>query len=171
MFRVLSLCFVIFFITGSVSHAFDCSGAKCGHLSSCTQATQELYVCGATERDGDSDGIPCEQQCGQDQNDYRKFLARNFPGLVAAFDNFARGSGGSPEPGASPVKRADPLMSPTTSPAAASDTSRWQCGAKRRCGEMTSCDEARFYLTTCGVHSLDGDRDGVPCNSLCRRTR
>jgi Excalibur calcium-binding domain len=42
------------------------------------------------------------------------------------------------------------------------------CSGKRRCGEMLSCDEAKFYLKTCGVKSLDGDQDGVPCNSLCR---
>jgi hypothetical protein len=33
---------------------------------------------------------------------------------------------------------------------------------------MVSCAEARFYLERCGVASLDGDGDGVPCASLCR---
>lgn len=41
------------------------------------------------------------------------------------------------------------------------------CGAKRHCSEMTSCAEARFYLRQCGVRSLDGDHDGIPCESLC----
>lgn len=48
-------------------------------------------------------------------------------------------------------------------------SSAWQCGAKRYCGQMTSCDEARFYLTQCGVRSLDGDGDGIPCEALCRQ--
>jgi len=39
---------------------------------------------------------------------------------------------------------------------------------KRTCKDMTSCEEARFYLTTCGLHRLDRDRDGVPCEKLCR---
>ena len=39
---------------------------------------------------------------------------------------------------------------------------------KRYCREMTNCEEARFYLNTCGVGSLDGNRDGVPCAKLCR---
>jgi len=43
-----------------------------------------------------------------------------------------------------------------------------QCGSKRYCREMTSCAEARFYLRQCGRSSLDGDRDGVPCESICR---
>jgi len=42
------------------------------------------------------------------------------------------------------------------------------CGAKRYCREMTSCAEARFYLNSCGLSRLDGDRDGNPCESLCR---
>ncbi len=43
-----------------------------------------------------------------------------------------------------------------------------RCGAKRYCGEMASCAEAWFYLNECGVRRLDGDRDGVPCEDLCR---
>lgn len=42
------------------------------------------------------------------------------------------------------------------------------CGAKQSCREMSSCDEARFYLRECGLTRLDGDRDGVPCEALCR---
>lgn len=42
-----------------------------------------------------------------------------------------------------------------------------QCGAKRYCSQMTSCEEARYYLTQCGVSSLDRDGDGIPCESLC----
>jgi excalibur calcium-binding domain-containing protein len=43
------------------------------------------------------------------------------------------------------------------------------CGFKRYCGEMSGCAEARFYFTQCGLSRLDGDRDGVPCETLCRR--
>jgi len=42
-----------------------------------------------------------------------------------------------------------------------------ECGTKRYCREMTSCDEAKFYLSQCGRSSLDGDKDGVPCDSIC----
>ncbi len=41
------------------------------------------------------------------------------------------------------------------------------CGSKRYCAQMSSCAEARFYLTRCGVATLDGNGDGVPCESLC----
>jgi endonuclease YncB( thermonuclease family) len=42
------------------------------------------------------------------------------------------------------------------------------CGTKRYCREMTSCEEARFHLTRCGLLRLDGDGDGVPCEELCQ---
>ena len=44
----------------------------------------------------------------------------------------------------------------------------FQCGSKRYCGEMTSCEEAKFYLRNCDLTRLDGDKDGVPCESICR---
>lgn len=39
---------------------------------------------------------------------------------------------------------------------------------KRFCRDMTTCEEAKFYLTTCGLGKLDRDGDGVPCEKLCR---
>ncbi len=41
------------------------------------------------------------------------------------------------------------------------------CGKKRYCSQMTSCAEARFYLTQCGLKRLDANGDGVPCETLC----
>ncbi|MDP1666140.1 MAG: thermonuclease family protein [Methylobacter sp.] len=45
------------------------------------------------------------------------------------------------------------------------------CGSKRYCKEMSSCEEAKFYLTQCGLTRLDGDHDGAPCESLCGHGR
>lgn len=42
------------------------------------------------------------------------------------------------------------------------------CGTKSKCGEMSSCEEARHYLKDCGLSKLDRDGDGVPCESLCK---
>ncbi len=41
------------------------------------------------------------------------------------------------------------------------------CGKKRRCSEMISCEEAKHYFLECGVRSLDGNGDGMPCERLC----
>jgi micrococcal nuclease len=41
------------------------------------------------------------------------------------------------------------------------------CGSKKHCSEMSSCEEAKYYLVQCGVQSLDADGDGTPCENLC----
>ncbi|MGE5041783.1 MAG: thermonuclease family protein [Candidatus Levyibacteriota bacterium] len=46
-------------------------------------------------------------------------------------------------------------------------TGGFSCSGKTTCGQMTSCSEAQFYLNSCGVSRLDGDKDGTPCESLC----
>jgi endonuclease YncB( thermonuclease family) len=66
--------------------------------------------------------------------------------------------------------RADPPAGSKSAQALAKAKARSShpCGAKRYCNEMTSCEEARFYLTQCSLTSLDRDGDDVPCESLCR---
>lgn len=41
------------------------------------------------------------------------------------------------------------------------------CGKKHLCRQMVSCEEAKIYLLQCGVQTLDGNGDGVPCENLC----
>lgn len=43
-----------------------------------------------------------------------------------------------------------------------------ECGDKTKCNQMTSCEEAKFYLNECGLTRLDGDKNGLPCEALCR---
>lgn len=49
-----------------------------------------------------------------------------------------------------------------------STSSSKACGSKTKCGQMSSCSEAKFYLNSCGVTRLDRDRDGIPCESICK---
>lgn len=44
----------------------------------------------------------------------------------------------------------------------------FECGGKTTCGQMSSCGEANFYLSQCGLGRLDRDHDGVPCESICK---
>ena len=46
--------------------------------------------------------------------------------------------------------------------------SRFSCGGKIFCRHMNSCSEAYFYLNKCGLGRLDRDKDGIPCESICR---
>jgi cold shock CspA family protein len=49
---------------------------------------------------------------------------------------------------------------PTPMPA-----NRWQCDGRTHCSQMTSCEEAKFFLSNCPNTEMDGDRDGIPCES------
>ena len=41
----------------------------------------------------------------------------------------------------------------------------FRCRGKKHCSQMTSCDEATFYLRNCPGTKMDGDGDGIPCES------
>lgn len=42
-----------------------------------------------------------------------------------------------------------------------------KCGTKTYCRDMRDCEEALYFLNTCGLTRLDGDNDGMPCEKLC----
>lgn len=48
-----------------------------------------------------------------------------------------------------------------------SASGEFACGTKTRCSQMASCAEAEFYLRQCRLTTLDGNRDGEPCEQLC----
>jgi cold shock CspA family protein len=45
------------------------------------------------------------------------------------------------------------------------DSENFSCEGKVYCSEMTSCAEAKFYLRNCPGTKMDGDGDGIPCES------
>ena len=51
------------------------------------------------------------------------------------------------------------------SPSQSLSTVMFQCQGKRYCSQMTSCEEATFYLRNCPGVQIDGDGDGIPCES------
>lgn len=51
---------------------------------------------------------------------------------------------------------------------ASSATTAYSCSARKTCGQMASCAEAKFHLNECGNGRLDRDDDGAPCESLCQ---
>lgn len=45
---------------------------------------------------------------------------------------------------------------------------RFQCDGRRYCSEMTSREEAVFFIRHCPDTRMDGDRDGIPCENDSR---
>lgn len=64
---------------------------------------------------------------------------------------------------------ATPLLeNPVWPPIQAQQDPQFQCEGKQHCSEMSSCEEAEFYLEQCPNVLIDGDRDGIPCErQLC----
>jgi hypothetical protein len=45
----------------------------------------------------------------------------------------------------------------------------YQCDGRTYCSQMTSCEEATFFINNCPDTKMDGNNDGVPCESQwCR---
>ena len=51
-----------------------------------------------------------------------------------------------------------------STPGAASP-GRFSCDGRTYCSQMTSCAEATYFLRNCPNTQMDGDGDGVPCES------
>jgi hypothetical protein len=43
--------------------------------------------------------------------------------------------------------------------------SGFRCEGKTHCSQMSSCAEATFYLQNCPGTKIDGDGDGIPCET------
>lgn len=137
----LASAFLVFAATASGSLACG-DKSYCKDMSNCAEATYYLQVCEAKRLDGDGDGIPCEALCGKSPATHQARLMAQTNGQgVAYFTSSAVG-----------------LASPAQS---------LKCEGKATCSQMTSCEEARFYLSQCAAAGLDGNSDGVPCNGLC----
>mgnify|MGYP002868724279 CR=1 FL=1 len=39
----------------------------------------------------------------------------------------------------------------------------FRCDGRTYCSQMTSCDEATFFLRNCPNVKMDGNNDGIPC--------
>jgi len=39
----------------------------------------------------------------------------------------------------------------------------FKCDGRTYCSQMTSCEEATFFLNNCPGTKMDGNNDGIPC--------
>jgi len=55
--------------------------------------------------------------------------------------------------------------SPSESPSLPVSTphAEYACDGRVYCSQMTSCDEAKYFLAHCSGVKMDGDNDGIPC--------
>lgn len=76
----------------------------------------------------------------------------------------------APKFSASEFGASETLASGSTQ-APTSAASPFRCDGRKYCSQMTSCTEARYFLKNCPDTEMDGDGDGIPCESQwCRST-
>jgi cold shock CspA family protein len=65
------------------------------------------------------------------------------------------------------TKRVAAMESPVAdvSPSPVSAPSPYSCDGRTMCSQMTSCAEATYFIRSCPDTEMDGDNDGVPCES------
>jgi len=69
-----------------------------------------------------------------------------------------------PEPPPPHVQALDNLEVERTS-----EAPRFKCDGRTHCSQMTSCEEATFFLRNCPGVKMDGEGDGIPCEKQwCR---
>jgi hypothetical protein len=59
-----------------------------------------------------------------------------------------------------PVPAPVPVTKSESSPVVA-----FKCDGRIYCSQMTSCAEATYFLKNCPGTKMDGDNDGIPCES------
>lgn len=92
----------------------------------------------------------------------RRIPVRIVPALVLIFAVVAFGYRQRQAPPPAPSAHQE-----ATAPVAAPPPPRFQCDERRYCSQMTSCDEAKYFLQHCPGAEMDGNRDGEPCERQC----
>jgi len=66
------------------------------------------------------------------------------------------------QPAISPVEHVDEAVKPDL-------PSSFSCDGRTYCSQMTSCEEAKYFLKHCPDTKMDGDHNGIPCErQWCR---
>lgn len=120
-----------------------CTKSYCEDMRTCAEAYHHYSACGMTDLDRDDDGIPCEDACGKTIPQMQSRIAAQ--PYASSSTSTALG-----------LMQSEPLKVELS------------CDGKRTCKQMLTCEEATYYLRQCGVSSLDRDKDGVPCQGLCK---
>ncbi|MFM2119769.1 MAG: hypothetical protein RL722_1237 [Pseudomonadota bacterium] len=71
-----------------------------------------------------------------------------------------------------PQRSTGTILQTRREPSGATTASPFRCDSRRYCSQMTSCEEATYFLRNCPGVEMDGDLDGIPCeNQWCNSSR
>jgi len=84
---------------------------------------------------------------------------------VLGWQAYQQRKAGSPR-----VTAPDELPKAHVATTVSSKVAQFKCDGRTYCSQMTSCEEATYFLRNCPGVKMDGNNDGVPCEQQwCRR--
>jgi len=67
------------------------------------------------------------------------------------------------------MQPAEKIPQAVAAPISERRSTSFSCDGRTYCSQMTSCDEATYFIQHCPGTKMDGDHDGVPCErQWCR---
>jgi len=84
--------------------------------------------------------------------------------IAAAWGGYRHFHASEPVPMTPIAVTATPSAAPST-PALPTPAPSFSCDGRQHCSEMRSCEEATFFIRNCPDTKMDGNNDGVPCES------
>jgi hypothetical protein len=124
--------------SSSSNNNFTCDGREyCSQMTSCEEAKYFIKNCPNTKMDGDHNGIPCEKQWCQNESDSSDeyLVQENYVTYNVADSKYE----------------------------SSSSNNNFTCDGREYCSQMTSCEEAKYFIKYCPNTKMDGDHDGIPC--------
>lgn len=64
-----------------------------------------------------------------------------------------------------PAAAASGTQPATVAELVAESRQTFTCDGRKYCAQMKSCEEATYFLKNCPGTKMDGDHDGIPCES------
>ena len=100
----------------------------------------------------------------------KKLLETGTTGKSGKSDNDGQFSAKASEATVAPVQNAKTPVTPVPAPVMPEAT--FKCDGRKYCSQMTSCEEAKFFLDNCPGAKMDnhGNGNGIPCErQWCKR--
>jgi len=135
-------------------------------LSTSFPAMATIYKCPTPSGVFEYTSIPCANGFRKEGSLWIDISAERNQRISAAEERKKRIENEStPQEAVTEEKSTTALPSPSKpeSSAPASLPSPFRCDGRKHCSQMTSCDEAKYFLKNCPNVQMDGEGDGVPC--------
>jgi hypothetical protein len=137
MIKMFALVFVVLYCVNGQGGIYKCTDAK-GHI---------IYTDTACSTKAGRQAIEVLPKQEAPPSSFFSAPTEKIRGIIKSFSN----------------ERTTSSELPANAPSAVQQT--YHCDGRTYCSQMTSCEEATFFINNCSNTKMDGNNDGVPCES------